>query len=303
MARIFKNNRPANVDYHTSVLKEEAINFLDIKPGGKYIDCTLGSGGHAVEIIKRGGIVLGIDTDDEAIEYVRENLKVYKNLTLVKGNFRDLAKIAKSNNFAKVDGILYDLGVSTHQLKAKGRGFSFALDEDLDMRMDKSLGITAKDVVNRATKEELYEIFTKFGEERRAWAIADAIVRARQVSSIFNTKQLAEIILSVRGKMGFKDRTHPATRTFQALRIHVNDELERLKNSLAQTLEILKRERRLVIISFHSLEDRIVKNFIRQQEFLGDLKNLTPRPIRPSEMEINRNPSARSGKLRAAVKI
>ena len=295
MERVFSTDRAKVSDYHISVLPEEAIGFLNVRPGKKYIDCTLGGGGHTRAILEKGGEVLGIDRDQDAID----NFKIKDQRSKIKkGNFRDLKEIAVTNGFEKVDGILYDLGVSTHQLKTEGRGFSFGTDDSLDMRMDKTEGLTAKEVINKFTKEELYEIFTKYGEEKLAWSIADAVISARRVGPVETTKQLAEIILSVRGKIGKFDRTHPATRVFQALRIFVNSELDSLRESLPQAVEILNKEGRLVVISFHSLEDRIVKNFIRD-----NLKNLTKKPIRPTDEETKNNLRARSGKLRAAEKL
>ncbi len=295
MERVFSTDRAKVSDYHISVLPEEAIGFLNVRPGKKYIDCTLGGGGHTRAILEKGGEVLGIDRDKDAID----NFKIKDQRSKIKkGNFRDLKEIAVANGFNHVDGVLYDLGVSTHQLKTEGRGFSFGTDDSLDMRMDKTEGLTAKEVINKFTKEELYEIFTKYGEEKLAWSIADAVISARRVRPVETTKQLAEIILSVRGKIGKFDRTHPATRVFQALRIFVNSELDSLRESLPQAVEILNKEGRLVVISFHSLEDRIVKNFIRD-----NLKNLTKKPIRPTDEETKNNLRARSGKLRAAEKL
>ncbi|MBI3384656.1 16S rRNA (cytosine(1402)-N(4))-methyltransferase RsmH [Candidatus Gottesmanbacteria bacterium] len=304
MERVSKDDQPDDLGYHTPVFLKEALEFLQIKPGKKYIDCTLGGGGHTEGILSRGGLVLGIDTDQEALEYIRKKFQISNDkFRITKGNFRDLKEIAAKNGFNKVDGILYDLGVSTHQLKSKGRGFSFGREEELDMRMDQDLEISAKEIINTYQKENLYEIFTKFGEEKRAWAIADATVRARQIEPILTTSKLVKLILGVRGKIGKNDRTHPATRVFQALRIYVNNELEALQRSLPQALDLLVKDGRLVVISFHSLEDRIVKIYFRKEEKKGRLKILTSKPIRPSEEEVEDNKASLSGKLRAAIKL
>lgn len=304
MERISNDDQPGNVSYHTPVMLREVLDFLQVEPGKKYIDCTLGGGGHTEEIIKRGGEVLGIDTDKDAVEYVRGKLQISNDkLQIVKGNFRNLKEIAERNGFGKVNGILYDLGVSIHQLKSKGRGFSFGNDDELDMRMNKGLGISAKEIINTYQKEDLYEIFAKFGQEKRAWAIADVIFRARQIEPIETTSQLVKLILAVRGKIGKRDRTHPATRVFQALRICVNDELTGLQKSLPQALNLLITGGRLAAISFHSLEDRIVKMYFRSEQKKGSLKILTNKPIRPKREEIDINQAARSGKLRVAIKL
>lgn len=308
MERVFKNNWNGSIDYHQSVLLQEAIDALNVRPGEKYIDCTLGGGGHTIEIIKRGGLVLGIDTDSDALEHFKKSsvftdFNTQKKIILVKGNFQDLERIATNYGFKEISGILYDLGVSTHQLKTNGRGFSFGNEDNLDMRLDNSEGVTAVEVINKKTKKELYEIFTKFGEERRAWTIADSIVRAREIKPLTTTSELSDLILKVTGKRGKKDRTHPATRVFQALRIYLNNELAVLEKSLPQALGLLKSEGRLAVISFHSLEDRIVKRFLQMEETDGKIKVLTKKPIRPKGSEVNDNPSARSGKLRIGQKI
>jgi 16S rRNA (cytosine1402-N4)-methyltransferase len=292
-------------------MPSEAITGLKVKRDGTYIDCTLGGGGHTLEIIKKGGIVLGIDQDSDALKHFRAKLSFTnnkavegENLFLANGNFKDIDKIAKEFNFSLVDGIIYDLGVSTHQLREKERGFSFGTDAKLDMRMDLNACLSAKEVVNTKPAKELYEIFTKYGEEKRAWSIANAIVRARLVKEIETTTELALLIEQVRGrsKNSF-DRTHPATRVFQSLRIYVNEELDCLKESLPKALNLIRKNGRLVVISFHSLEDRIVKNFIKRKEDERVLENITKKPIRPSLFEIEKNKSSRSGKLRVAQKL
>jgi len=297
--------------FHKPVLLKEAIEFLAVKSGEKYIDATLGGGGHSEAILKSGGILLGIDCDPEAIEAARRRLSSAcpaplnagpgASWRLVRGNFGDLKEIALKNDFFPVAGVLFDLGVSSHQLETDYRGFSFNLKGPLDMRMDPDLKVTAADLINCLGEHELAEIFFKFGEEKFSRRIARAICRARQLAPIKTADELAEIILRARPRQGRFDRTHPATRCFQALRIAVNDELNNLKKALPQALEILKPGGRLVVLSFHSLEDRIVKNFLKEKAEKGEIKILTKKPIRPTEAEIKENPRSRS-KLRAGEK-
>jgi 16S rRNA (cytosine1402-N4)-methyltransferase len=291
--------------FHKPVLLKEAIEFLAVKPGERYIDATVGGGGHSEAILKVGGIILGIDCDPEAITAARRRLSSAcpgASWRLVRGNFADLKKIAAANGFSSAAGILFDLGVSSYQLGTPKRGFSFNLESPLDMRMDLRLMVTAADLVNGLTENELTELFFKFGEEKCARRIARAICRARKIRPITTTNELAEVILRARPRRGKFDRTHPATRCFQALRIAVNDELNSLKAALPQALEILKPEGRLVVISFHSLEDRIVKNFLKLAAGEGRLEILTKKPIRPTEEEVEANPRSRSAKLRAGEK-
>lgn len=264
--------------YHIPVLLNEVLQALSVKPGEKYIDCTFGGGGHFKAIQNLGGIVLGIDQDPEAKAPVH-------------GNFAHLKEIADMAGFHPVSGVLFDLGVSSHQLETDYRGFSFNKEAKLDMRMDQATGLTAADLINAGGEKELANLFWKFGEERDSRKIAKAIVEARKVSKVETADQLSHIILRVRRRTS-GDRTHPATRVFQALRIAVNDELNSLEEALPQALELLKPGGKLAVISFHSLEDRIVKNFMK--------KSLL---IRPTEQEIENNPRARSGKLRVMEKI
>lgn len=293
-------------DYHIPVLLKETINGLAIKKGEKYIDATVGGGGHTREILKRGGIVLGIDTDPEALEYIEENFKFQISnfkLKLAHGNFAHLEEIALKNGFAQVAGILFDLGVSSHQLETEDRGFSFNTNAALDMRMDPNLQVTAADLVNGLNEGELYELFNKYGEEHHSRAIAHAIIRARAIRQIRTCNELAEIVVKARGGRGRFDRTHPATRVFQALRIAVNDELNNLKEALPQAVGLLEKGGRLVVLSFHSLEDRIVKFFFKEKAKKEILRILTKKPIRPNEEEIRANPRSRSAKLRIAEKL
>ncbi len=291
-------------NYHTSVLLKEAVEALNVTKNGKYIDCTLGAGGHAVEIINKGGFVLGIDIDKDALDFVKENLKSQiSNLKLkaVLGNFRNIDKIANENKYEKVDGILFDLGVSSHQLDTPERGFSFSKDALLDMRMDQGLSVTAKDLVNGLNKGELYELFTKLGEESFARPISNSIIRAREIKPIETTGELASVIARVYPRN--LKKIHPATKAFQALRIAVNDELNSLKESLPKSVSLLKSGGRLVTITFHSLEDRIVKDQFNlfESEKLGQV--ITKKPIVSQEEEVEENTRARSAKLRIFEKI
>lgn len=279
--------------YHVPVLLQETIKYLNIKPGEKYIDCTYGGGGHFRAIQKAGGVVLGIDQDPEAHAPVQ-------------GNFAHLKEIAGMIGFNPVSGILFDLGVSSHQLETDYRGFSFGRRRPakLDMRMDPDhQSVTAADLINAGGETELANLFWRYGEERDSRKIARAIVEERKEGrKVERTEDLVRIILSVSRKSG-KDRTHPATRVFQALRIAVNDELASLEEALPQAVELLQAGGRLAVISFHSLEDRIVKNFMRDMGGMGKMEEVTEKPITPGKEEVAANPRARSGKLRVAEKI
>ena len=295
-------------DFHISVLLKETIDGLRVEKNKKYIDATLGGGGHSFEILRRGGIVLGIDVDKEAVEYV-EKLKTQnsklklENLTLVRGNFREIDRIAHLprtkmvrglNNFDKVAGVIFDLGVSSHQIDSPTRGFSFQSQGPLDMRMDQELGVRALDLIKVLTKRELYEIFTKFGEESRAWAVSQAIVSARSIKPIETTKDLAKIVFNIAGQ---------SKRIFQALRIIVNDELNSIMQALPIALELLEKNGRLCVISFHSLEDRIVKRKFIEFEEKDMGKIITEKPIVPSIEESKANKRAKSARLRIFEKL
>lgn len=279
-------------DYHESVLLKEIVEGLRVKRGKKYIDATFGGGGHSFEILGQGGIVLGIDVDQDAIANIEDRKP--ENLTLARGNFRDIDKIALLNDFSKVTGIIFDLGVSGHQIDSPARGFSFQNQGPLDMRMDQELGVRALDLVKILTKQELTEIFTKFGEETRAWEIANAIVKAREVKPIETTEDLAKIAFRIAGQ---------SKRVFQALRITVNDELEVIEEALPKALNLLEDQGRLCVISFHSLEDRIIKkNFLEfAKKKLG--KIITDKPVIPTSEEIGKNKRAGSAKLRIFEKF
>jgi len=295
--------------YHIPALLNETVKALDIKPKHKYIDATLGGGGHSVEIVKKGGILLGIDQDPEAVSYASERLKNAQACPdllppkLVQSNFAEIDKVAKEFGFEKVAGILFDLGVSSHQLETSNRGFSFNQEGPLDMRMNPNLSVTAKDLVNGLNEGELAELFWKLGEEKFSRRFAKAICQARLNRPIETCNDLSQIILQEVSPRGRFARIHPATRVFQALRIAVNDELNSLKIALPKAVELLESQGRIVVLSFHSLEDSIVKRFFIDQMGKGILKIISKSPITPTKEEIRLNPRARSAKLRAAEKI
>ncbi len=294
-------------DYHISVLLKETIEFLNVRPGEKYIDATLGGGGHTFEILRHGGHVLGLDVDQDALDYVGNEFKVQsskfkvgKDLFLAKGNFKDIDLLAKKEGFDKVFGIVFDLGVSSHQLQIAERGFSFQQDGPLDMRMDQDLGVKAADLVNILTRGELYELFTKLGEEYNARAIAERIVQARKVGPITTTTELVEI---VKGELRGTFKINPATKVFQALRIAINDEINSLKEGLPKAFDLLEKGGRMVVISFHSLEDRIVKNQFKEWYEKGSGKIVTKKPVTPTRDEVIRNKRSRSSKMRIIEKL
>lgn len=292
---------------HVPVLPEETIKFLDPKPNENFIDCTLGDGGHSAMLLKTtapNGRVLGFDLDAEAIKVARENLKAYgSRLLAVNASYATLGETVVRENFGPVSGILADFGFSTPQLESRNRGLSFMRDEPLDMRYDAGGNpTTAASVVNSWNKHDLAKIIREYGEERLADRVAEAIVAARKAERIVSTGRLAEIIKAALPKGYERGRIHPATRTFQALRIAVNDELGSVKALLPQALDTLENGGRLVCISFHSLEDRIVKEFYKQAEAKGLIEILTKKPVIAAEEETKTNPRARSAKLRAAIK-
>jgi 16S rRNA (cytosine1402-N4)-methyltransferase len=283
---------------HRPVLLKEALDFLKVEKGKRFIDATVGEGGHAIEIIQRGGIVLGIDQDPEILEQAKRQLG--RQAILVQGNFREIERIARENKFTEVDGILMDLGISSWHLKESGRGFSFQKDEPLDMRADPNLNVTAADLLNGLTSNELENLFQKFGEEERAKQLADAVVRARSLKPFRTTADLVGVAEKVRRtKYVRRDRIHPATKIFQALRIAVNDEIENLRSVLPRAFEVLGAGGRLVVVSFHSLEDREVKRFFRQMEEQNRGAVLTEKPLASTAAETAQNPQSRSARLRA----
>ena len=293
---------------HKSVLLKETLDFLQVKRGKKYIDATLGGGGHTKAILELNGEVLGIDVDQEALDLVRKSLEdSIKNskLVLAKGNFRKIDEIARLNKFDKVSGIIFDLGLSSNQLENPNRGFSFLKGGPLDMRMDEDLEVKAQDLVNILTKGELYEIFSKFGEEHRARAISDSIVSARRIAPIKTTGDLINVVqgaLGIKGELNDFAKANIAKRVFQALRIAVNDELESIREALPKALELLEIKGRIVVISFHSLEDRIIKQSFIDFEKRNMGKIISKKPILASKEETESNPRARSAKLRVFEK-
>lgn len=295
--------------YHEPVLMNEVTEGLNPQSGENFIDCTLGDGGHAMEILRRAapnGKVLAFELDKKAIAVAKERLKkdgLLKRVEIVNDNFRNLKKY--QDKLPRVHGILADLGLRSGQLEEGGGGFSFQKDEPLDMRFG-TAGTSAKEIVNKYAKSELELIFRKYGEERNAGGIAEKIIEARKIKPIKTTGELAEIILQFyRGKFHTDKEVpwvggiHPATRIFQALRIEANDELGALQQLLKDGVEILSSGGRLMIISYHSLEDRIVKRFYRTSPHLV-IK--TKKPIKPGEAEAQKNKRARSAKLRIAIK-
>ncbi|KPJ68286.1 MAG: hypothetical protein AMJ45_02705 [Syntrophobacter sp. DG_60] len=292
--------------FHQPVLTEEAIFYLNCEPGKVYVDGTIGGGGHASAILERtapNGFLLGIDWDMEAIKQSERKLRSYQGrYRLLHENFAHLTHVLEASPWKKVDGILLDLGISFHHLNEPQRGFSFLKEGPLDMRMNRQSRLTAGEIVNRFLQRELTEIIHEYGEERWAARIAKHIVKARKKMFIETTLQLSKIVAEAIPKRYWPRRIHPATRTFQALRIAVNREIENLENFLKHAIDLLKPKGRLVIISFHSLEDRLVKRYFRNWAKERLIKLLTKRPIVPTVQEIKKNPHARSAKLRAVEK-
>ena len=305
-----------NTVLHTPVLVREVMEGLEVKPGGRYIDSTLGTAGHAkviLDLSSPDGTLLGIDQDPQAVEVAQAMLQAYgSRVALVHDSFIRLAAIASEKDFVPADGVLLDLGVSSLQLEQSERGFSFQAEGPLDMRMDPHSRVSAELLVNTLTEQELAEVIARYGEEPKARAVARAIVRHRPIGT---TTQLAEIVAQAIRR---RSRLHPATRTFQALRIAVNDELDALSAVLPQAIDVLRKGGRLAVISFHSLEDRLVKQFMAREStdcicppgmpgcrcgHQRTLVRLTRKPIRPSPAESSENPRSRSAKLRIAMKV
>lgn len=292
---------------HIPVLEKEVIYYLDPKPNENFIDCTIGEGGHAAQILEKTapeGKLLGIDWDEEQIKNCRLNLWHLKNrLILVCDSYSNLKRIVQETKFENISGILLDLGMSSWHIEISGRGFSFRKNEPLDMRYSEKTKLTAQEILNSWAKENLEKILQMYGEEKFAKKIVREIVEERKNRKIENTFQLVEIIRRATPKWYHHQKIHFATKTFQALRIAVNNELKNLKKVLPQALDVLESEGRIVIISFHSLEDRIVKKFLKVKEREGKLKILTKKPISPSFEEIKNNPRSKSAKLRASKKL
>ncbi len=293
---------------HQPVLVKEVLEELRPQPGENFVDCTFGFGGHSLEILKRNkpdGKVLGIERDKKILDLIKDYSK-NERLILVQGNFKNLKQIVKKYEFDRINGVLFDLGVSSWHFEQSGRGFTFQIDEPLVMNYGsgiKNQELTAQEIVNQWPEQELIRIFREYGEERYSRKMAQLICQSRRIKPIKTTKQLVEIIRKAVPKKYQYRRIHFATRVFQALRIAVNNELDNLEKALPQALEILGKNGRLAVISFHSLEDRLVKNFFRDSAKKGLLEILTKKPITPNQEEIQFNPRSRSAKLRAAVKI
>jgi 16S rRNA (cytosine1402-N4)-methyltransferase len=287
---------------HVPVMREEVLDALKIENSGIYVDATVGLGGHAEGIMQRaaGCTLIGIDRDDQAIEIAGRRLTDYKTVHFIQDSFSNIGTVVRELGYNKVNGILLDLGVSTLHLKSEGRGFSFLKDEPLDMRMDKRQALTAETVINKYSEKDLADIIWKFGEERFSRRIAKAIVMARHKSPVRSCGDLAEIIEKSVKRRG---RIHPATRTFQALRIEVNKELEELPAAIEAGVELLDTGGRLCILSYHSLEDRIVKHAFRKLAKEGLFNIITRKPLVPGRPERQSNPSSRSAKLRVGEKI
>jgi 16S rRNA (cytosine1402-N4)-methyltransferase len=300
------------------VLTEEVVHYLAVRPGGRYLDCTTGAGGHATAILdaaQPGGLLLGLDADPQAIEIASESLARFgDSVKLLAGNFRELASICRRHDFVPVHGVLFDLGLSSMQLADESRGFAFQAESPLDMRFGPEQTLTAADIVNEYDETELADVIWRFGEEPASRRIARAIVPARPIA---NTTELAAIVSRAAGWRPGR-RIHPATRTFQALRIAVNDELNALSEALDQALDVLGEGGRLVAISFHSLEDRIVKQVMSRESrdcicppqtpvctcgHKARLKLLTKKTVSPGKAEAAANPRSRSARLRAAEKL
>jgi len=289
---------------HIPVLQKEVLQYLDPKPNENFVDCTIGGGGHAFSILEKTspkGKILGIDADEKVIKNLKIK-KLEKRITFVCDNYVNLEEIVKKHKFRPIHGILFDLGMSSWDLEESGRGFSFLKKEPLDMRYDLQNPLTAEKIINYWSAPEIEKILRDYGEEPFARPIAKNIIEFRKIKPITNTSQLVEMIKKSFSRRFQQKNIHPATKTFQALRIVVNDELNNLEKVLPQVLEILKPGGKLVIISFHSLEDRIVKNFYRSRASI-DLKILTKKPVGPTVEEIKINPRSRSAKLRAAEKL
>ena len=287
---------------HVPVLLNEAIFYLNVRKGMKYIDATFGGGHHTREIIKRGGIVLGIDADGQSLEKAKEAFRhEIKNeqVILIAGNFRNIERIAKEANFKGVEGIFFDLGLSSWQIDESARGFSYLRDEDLDMRFAKIVGSpTGAEILEKADFNELFNIIGKYGEEELASQIAKKIISARKENKIGKSGELAALLDKEFAYLPYKRRIQLLSRVFQSIRITVNDEINALIEGLDQAIAILDKGGRLAVISFHSIEDRIVKIRMRGRK----LKSLTKKPVLASRKEIIKNRRSRSAKLRAAEK-
>jgi len=292
---------------HNPVLTREVISFLNPAPGQIIVDATIGGAGHSAEILQRiipGGMLIGIDRDEETLRLASERLKPFEgSFKLVNKNFKYLKEVLKDIGVEKVNGIIFDLGISSIQMEAWQRGFSIKNDGPLDMRMDRNQALTAKDLVNRLSEMELSDTIRELGEERFHRRIAKRIVEERKKKEISTTAELTNVILRSIPYSRNKYKIHPATRTFQALRIRVNDELGAISQALRESPDVLQRGARVCVISFHSLEDRIVKNRFKEFKTNGVFNVLTKKPLTADENELVCNPRSRSAKLRAGERL
>jgi len=294
---------------HVPVLLKEVIHYLDPQPNENFIDATIGEAGHTMAILEKNkpnGKVLGIEINPELFQKLQrvqdENpeLNIKKRLIVVNNSYANLREIVRENDFHPVRGIVFDLGICSWQIESSGKGFSYQKDEPLDMRFNPNQDLTAAEIINFWEMEKIEKVLREYGEERYSHRIALALKEARKKERIIGTQQLIDILKRTLPKNYDNKRIHFATRVFQALRIAVNRELENIKQGLKETIEILGPKSKIVVISFHSLEDRIIKNFFKEQEKNNKLQILTKKPISPSIEEIKKNPRSRSAKLRAA---
>lgn len=287
---------------HLPVMLTEIISLLNVKLGKKYIDSTVGGGGHTEAILNKGGEVLGIDQDPTSLAEARKRLSTCPGVfRLVRSNFANLQKIASEEDYCPVDGILFDLGFASFQMDNPERGLSLSKDGPLDMRLDPGLGVTAADILNVLPEGQLYKLIREVGEADNAWSLTRAIVARRRLEPFTHTRDLANLIEHT--NPGYRGKIHPATKVFMALRIVVNSEFENLQIALPQALALVRSRGRIVVVSFHSGEDRIVKDIFREWESAGKVEILTDKPVVPKDTEILNNPRSRSAKLRAVVKI
>ena len=295
-----KNPVKAGTSPHIPIMVKEVIQHLQIFKNGTYIDCTIGYGGHAHHILDRlslNGKLIGIDKDEEAINFCKKSLSSYNNIQLFRNSYHKIQDILSISKIQKVDGMLLDLGLSSAQLDSKSRGFSYKIDSDLDMRFDLSQKLKANDLLNIKSKKEIADVIFQYSDERRSRTIADNIFKMRPVKNAF------ELVEAIRKSTPPKNRNKTLARVFQAIRIRVNNELDILENFLSAFCSQLSVGGRIVFISFHSLEDRIVKHALKNLSFKKKIKILTKKPIRPSQEEQDSNSRSRSAKLRAAERI